>query len=169
MRFQAEQEFPGVAPKAVATLLVDPEFESRVELPDLSLPEVLDHRVDGNDTVLRLRYEFVGHLDPVAVRLLGGKKLSWVQELRLDVEAGRGTLQFAAEADPKRLFGSASVVIDGAASGATRRFDGELVVKAPVVGSMAERRIVPGLIRRLDVEAEAVRTKLRPGRTPGRA
>ena len=160
MRFQAEQRFPGVAPRAVAAMLVDPDFESRVELPDLSLPEVVEHRVDGHDVVLRLRYEFVGRLDPVAVRLLGGKKLTWMQELRLDVDSGRGTLQFAAEADPKRLYGDASVVIDGDASETRRRFDGELVVKAPVVGGMAERRIVPGLVRRLDVEAEAVRQEL---------
>jgi hypothetical protein len=160
MRFQAEQRFPGVAPRVVAALLVDPEFQSRVELPDLSLPEVVEHRVDGDDAVLRLRYGFVGRLDPVAVRLLGGKKLTWVQELRLDVVSGRGTLQFAAEADPNRLYGDASVVIDGDASETRRRFDGELVVKAPVVGGMAERRIVPGLVRRLDVEAEAVRQEL---------
>jgi hypothetical protein len=83
-----------------------------------------------------------------------------VQELRLDVVSGRGTLQFAAEADPNRLYGDASVVIDGDASETRRRFDGELVVKAPVVGGMAERRIVPGLVRRLDVEAEAVRQEL---------
>jgi hypothetical protein len=87
MRFEAEQRFPGVAAQAVAALLVDPEFEARVELPDLSLPELVEHRVDGSETVLRLRYQYVGELDPIAVRLLGGKKLTWVQELRLDVEA----------------------------------------------------------------------------------
>lgn len=162
MRFEAEQRFPGVAPQAIAALLVDPEFEARVELPDLSLPEVVEHRVDGSETILRLRYQYVGELDPIAVRLLGGKKLTWVQELRLDVESGRGTLHFAAEADPKRLHGDAKVTIDGDASRARRRFDGELVVKAPVVGGMAERRIVPGLLRRLDVEAEAVRAHLQP-------
>jgi hypothetical protein len=160
MRFQAEQRFPGIAPQAVAALLVDPEFEARVELPDLSLPEVVEHRVDGRESVLRLRYEYAGQLDPVALRLLGGNKLTWLQEVRLDVDAGWGMLRFSAEADPKRLFGSASVVIDGDASGARRRFDGELVVKAPVVGGMAERRIVPGLVRRLDVEAAALTNAL---------
>ena len=163
MRFQAEHSFPGIPPQAVAALLVDPDFESRVQLPDLLLPEVVEHRVDGSDTRLKLRYEFVGHLDPVALRLLGGKKLTWVQELHLDVVAGRGTLHFAAEADPNRLYGDATVIIDGDASHARRRFDGELVVKAPVVGGMAERRIVPGLVRRLDVEAEAVRAHVRGG------
>ena len=34
--------------------------------------------------------------------------------------------------------------------------DGELVVDVPLVGAMAERRIVPGLLRRLDIEAAAV-------------
>jgi hypothetical protein len=160
MRFQAEQRFPGASPQAVAALLVDPEFESHIALPDLSLPEVVEHRVDGRESVLRLRYEYVGRLDPIALRLLGGRKLTWVQELRLDVDAGTGTLRFNAEADPKRLYGDASVAIDGDATGARRRFEGELVVKAPVVGGMAERRIVPGLVRRLDTEAEAVRQHL---------
>lgn len=165
MRFTAEQRIPDAAPESVAALLVDPEFEGRVELPDLSLPEVLDHRVDGKEGLLRLRYEYVGQLDPIAHRLLGGRKLRWLQELRLDLVGCRGTLHFAAEADPKRLYGDASVAIDrvttdGGAAAARRRFDGELVVKAPVVGSMAERRIIPGLVRRLDVEADAVREEL---------
>jgi hypothetical protein len=38
--------------------------------------------------------------------------------------------------------------------------DGELVVAIPGVGRMAERRIVPGLLRRLDIEADAVDAEL---------
>lgn len=160
MRFRTEQHFAGVAPAAVAALLVDPDFAVAVELPDLSRPNVVEHRVEHDTTVLRLRYEFVGRLDPIALKLLGGRSLTWVQELRLDVTAGRGELRFAAEADPRRLRGSSSVVLAADGADTVRRFDGELVVKAPVVGGMAERRIVPGLLRRLDVEADAVRSRL---------
>jgi hypothetical protein len=161
MRFEAEQAFADASPRDVGALLVDPEFESRVDLPDLSRPEVVAHERDGDVTALKLRYEYTGRLDPIARKLLGSRTLSWVQELRLDVDAGRGELTFAAEADPSRLRGRADVVLraDGD-GGTTRRFEGELVVKAPVVGGMAERRIVPGLLRRLDVEADAVRAHL---------
>jgi hypothetical protein len=160
MRFAAEQRFDDVTPDAVAALLVDPAFQVSVELPDLSRPDVVEHVVDGEHARLKLRYEFVGRLDPIALKLLGNHELTWVQELRLDVRAARGSLTFAAEADPKRLHGSADVTLTRDGSATVRRFDGELVVRAPVVGGMAERRIVPGLLRRLDVEADAVRARL---------
>jgi hypothetical protein len=41
-----------------------------------------------------------------------------------------------------------------------RRISGDLRVKLPLVGSTAERRIVPGLVRRLDVEAAALQREL---------
>jgi hypothetical protein len=44
-----------------------------------------------------------------------------------------------------------------------RELDGELVVAIPLVGSRAERKIVPGVLRRLDMEAEAVNSALAHG------
>jgi hypothetical protein len=160
MRFRAEQRFAGVTPRAVAELLVDPAFETTVDLPDLSRPTVVEHRAEGDTAVLQLRYEFVGHLDPIAQKLLGGRTLAWIQTLRLDLAAGTGDLTFAAEADPKRLYGDATVQLRADGVDTVRTFDGEFVVKAPVIGGMAERRILPGLLRRLDVEADAVRAHL---------
>ena len=63
--------------------------------------------MSGSERTLALRYEFVGHLDPIARRLLAGRKLTWVQELRLDTTTGVGRLSFAAEAEPDRMYGSA--------------------------------------------------------------
>ena len=37
---------------------------------------------------------------------------------------------------------------------------GELVVAVPGIGRMAERRIVPGLLRRMDIEAQAMDDEL---------
>jgi hypothetical protein len=156
VRFRAEHEFAGT-PRAVALILTDPEFHAHLDLPDLSRPEIEAQDTTGSERTLKLRYEFVGSLDPVARRLLGGRRLTWIQTLVLDAETGLGSLAFAAEAEPSRLYGNASIRLEAVDSvGTRRRIDGEMFVKFPLVGGTAERRIVPGLVRRLDIEAEAL-------------
>jgi hypothetical protein len=160
VRFDAEHEFAGT-PSAVALILTDPDFHTRLDLPDLSRPEVEAHAAADSQRTLKLRYEFVGSLDPIARRLLAGRPLTWIQTLVLDVETGIGSLAFAAEAEPNRLYGDASIRLTEIETGATRRrIDGAFFVKFPLVGGTAERRIVPGLVRRLDIEADAVATVL---------
>jgi hypothetical protein len=156
VRFDAEHEFAGTR-RAVALILTDPEFQARLDLPDLSRPEVEAREETGSQRTLKLRYEFVGSLDPIARRLLAGRRLTWIQTLVLDTTTGIGSLAFAAEAEPRRLYGNASIRLEAIDADRTRRrIDGEMFVKVPVVGGTAERRIVPGLVRRLDIEAEAV-------------
>jgi hypothetical protein len=156
MRFRAEHEFPAT-PVAVAEILCDPAFHLALDLPDLSRPEVIAHTTVGTKRSLSLRYTFVGHLDPVARRLLAGRKLTWIQELHLDEASGEGRLSFSAEAEADRLYGAAEVTLTALADDRTRRrIVGEFFVKVPLVGGTAERRIVPGLVRRLDVEAAAL-------------
>lgn len=110
-----------------------PGFYTYLELPDVGAPVVLNHRVGAPRTVLRLRYEFVGSLDPVARRLVGRNRLSWVQATEIE-PSGTRRLTFWGEVDPLRLHGSAGFTLapDGA------------------------ERIVPGLLRRLDIEAGSV-------------
>jgi Protein of unknown function (DUF2505) len=161
VRFVAEHRF--VAPvDAVIAGLTDPAFHRELQLPDLKLLDV-DGHTNRSETVLRLRYDFVGHLDPFARRLLGDRRLTWLQELRLDRASGAGRLTFEAEADPRRLHGRADVAVEARDGATRRRLDGELVVAVPVVGISAERRIVPGLLRRLDIEADALDQRLRSG------
>ncbi|HZA75056.1 MAG TPA: DUF2505 family protein [Acidimicrobiales bacterium] len=160
MRFHAEHRFPGPV-GAVAALLLDPGFHRQLELPDLRLLEVVDGGTDTNESHLRLRYDFVGHLDPLASRLLAGRRLTWIQELRLDRSSGVGRLSFEAEAAPDRLHGVADMVLEPVDDVTVRRLDGELVVAVPLMGRRAEGRIVPGLLRRLDIEAAALAERLR--------
>lgn len=162
MRFHAEHRFNG-SEQSVAALLTDPAFHLGLALPDLSQPEVLEYREDGDDTMLRLRYEFVGSLDPIARHLIGSRHLAWIQEVRVDRSTGSGALRFEAEQDPRRLHGAADFVLNAAAGSTIRRIDGELVVAVPGIGRLAERRIVPGLLRRLDIEAQALDDQLRRG------
>jgi hypothetical protein len=160
VRFHAEHHIGGSA-EAVAALLVDSAFYLHLALPDLSLPELVDQESEGDHARLRLRYEFVGSLDPIAQRLLGSSRLAWIQEVRVDKTAGTGALSFEAEKDPRRLHGTADFVLTEAGGGILRRIDGELVVAVPGIGRMAERRIVPGLLRRMDIEAQAMDDQLR--------
>ena len=160
MQFRAEHEFAGT-PQAVAAILMDPDFHTGLDLPDLSRPEVEAQQNAGSERTLKLRYEFVGSLDPIARRLLAGRRLTWIQTVVLDAESGSGRLSFAAEAEPRRLHGDAVIRLDVVDGGRTRRrIGGDFFVKFPVVGGTAERRIVPGLVRRLDIEAEAVAANL---------
>jgi Protein of unknown function (DUF2505) len=157
VHFEAEHEFPA-SPARVAEIWCDPAFHTQLDLPDLSRPEVVTDSVDGPVRNLRMRYEYVGQLDPIARKIVGGRKLTWIQELRLDRSTFAGTLSFSAEEEPGRVNGSADVAIvtvgDG---GARRRITGDFHLRIPIVGGTAEKRIVPGLVRRLDVEAAALR------------
>jgi len=162
VRFHAEHSIDG-SKADVAALLVDSAFYLHLALPDVSLPELVDEGSEGDRAMLRLRYEFVGNLEPIAQRLLGSSRLAWIQEVRVDKSAGTGTLQFSAEKDPRRLHGAADFVLTQAGGATLRRIAGELVVAVPGIGRMAERRIVPGLLRRMDIEAQAMDEQLRRG------
>jgi hypothetical protein len=202
VRFTAVHRFPA-PPAAVAAVLTDPDFYRALELPDLELLEArsieaaggADVRLHGGpaDCGVLLRYEFTGHLDPLAERLIGGERLTWTQEVHVVGESG-GRLEFAAEANPRLLHGHADFLLvpeedaaggdhpdldaaggdhpdldaaggdhpdlDAAGASTRRQLEGDLVVALPVVGGMAERRIVRGVLARLDVEADALRERL---------
>lgn len=159
MRFEAEHRFHGTR-DAVAALLSDPEFYINLRLPDLGQPVLLDHQVNGPRAEMTLRYEFVGSLDPMARRLLGSNRLAWIQRISVDQSAGSGSLNFKAQADPKRLHGVAEFRLSSQGGLTVRTLSGELNVAVPLIGPAAERKIVPGLLRRLDIEAEAVDRRL---------
>jgi Protein of unknown function (DUF2505) len=163
MDFSAEHRFAAPAAE-VAALMVDPEFEAAVELPDLALPEVLEHGRVGSEDLLRLRYEFTGHLDAIARRVVGNRTVTLVQEVRLDPGTGQGRLRLTVEADPDRVHGEATIRIDADGDGASvRRMQGTFKVAVPLIGGTAERAILPGVLRRMDVEAAALAQRIDAG------
>ena len=159
MHFHAEHTFDGPS-GVVAAVLTDPEFYQGLTLPDLSRPEVLQSGSEGASSVLRLRYEFVGTLDPIALHLLGESRLAWIQEVQVEGSGESGELTFAAALDPNRLRGSARFTLEDTGGGCIRRLSGDLTVAVPLIGPKAEKRIVPGILRRLDIEAEAINHSL---------
>lgn len=162
MRFGREHHLDGDA-SAVARLLADADFHTGLALADVALPTLVEARHEAGATLLRLRYVFTGSLDPIARRLLGGHELAWIQELTVADDASGGELVMWAERDRRLLHASASFALIGAADGGTqRRLSGEIVVAVPVIGRGAEARLVPGILARLDREAEALNEALKP-------
>lgn len=164
MRLQAEHRFNG-SPGEVAAFLTDPQFYAALVLPDVSQPEILESRADGPQSLLRVRYGYTGNLNSVARRVIGTQRLAWIQQVVLEHSANSGELTFHAEADPKRLHGSARFDLEAGDGGCVRRLAGELVVAVPLIGSRAERKLLPGVLRRLDIEAQGINNALARGRT----
>jgi hypothetical protein len=166
MRFATEHRFRA-APATVAGLMVDPAFAGTLELPDLSMPQVLEHTRNGRECLLSVRYEFTGQLDGLARRVIAGRKLTLVQVVRLDEAAGAGTYRLEAEADPRRVHGDATITITADGDGCVRRFDGEFVVGVPLMGGTIEKRLLPGILTRFDAEAAALSARIGEGDARG--
>ena len=80
--------------------------------------------------------------------------------VRVNGHARAGGIGLVAAADMAVATTDATFAFTEVAGSTTRQLDGELVVRVPGVGRMAERRIVPGIVRRLDIEARAVDQRL---------
>jgi hypothetical protein len=165
VRFTADHHF-GAPPEAVLERLADPAFHTGLVLPDVAPAELVDAGDDGRRAWVHLRLQYVGQLDDRVRRLLGGRPLCWRQDLDVDRSVGGGTVRMWAEHQPAMLHGDArfTVTVDGddEASRSIRHLQGELVVAVPVIGAMAERRIVPGVLARLASEAEQLDRQVSP-------
>jgi hypothetical protein len=160
VHFEREHEFDGTVER-VASIMSAPAFQTALDLPDLARPDVVAHEINGASRRLTLRYAYIGQLDPIAQKVVGGRKLTWVQDLRIDVSTGVGTLGFEADGVGGRADGTATVTITARGDASCRRvISGDFRIKIPLIGGKAEKAIVPGLARRLDVEADALATEL---------
>ncbi len=160
MHFAIDHELPA-DPARVVEVFCDADFHTTLDLPDLSRPEVVTDARDGSTRVLALRYRYEGQLDGIAKKIVGDRPLTWVQELRVDTSTCTGTLSYSVDGGAGRLQGAAQVAIAPIGPGRSRRtIEGDLRVRIPVVGGRAEKAIVPGLVRRIDVEAAALTAEL---------
>lgn len=156
MRFRLEQRFDA-DPDAVMGAFVDPAFYRELSaLPNLGEPEVVDIRREGDVVRIQVRYRFTGELSSAARRVLDPERLTWVDHATVDLAARRAVFELRADhyADRLRCHGAYSV--EGTAGASRRIVEGELTVRAPLVGKAVERAIVSGLERHLDEEVAVV-------------
>lgn len=128
----------------------------------LGPPAVLDRREQGDVVTLRIRYRFVADLSPAVTAVVDPQKLTWVEESVHDL--GARTVQVTLHPDhyADRLRCSGTYRYTPTGDSTVRRVDGDLKVKALLVGGQVERAMVSGLREHLEAEAPQVEAYLRP-------
>jgi Protein of unknown function (DUF2505) len=135
----------------------DPEFYAALRLPDIEPPEVVVRTVSGTRVDMHVRFTYTGKLDPIARRIVGHERVSWVQRLVIDPSSESCALSVVPDVGviPVTCHGTFSLhtADDGRC---LRTFEGDLRIKVPLIGSRAEKSLLPGILRRLDLEADAL-------------
>ena len=134
----------------------DPDFYARLHLPDVELPEVIARTANGDRVDIHVRFTYTGKLDPIARRIVGHDHVAWVQRLVIDAAAHSATLTVSPEVGVIPVTCSGTFVLARMTAGCLRTLDGDLRIRVPLIGSRAERSLAPGILRRLDLEAEAL-------------
>jgi hypothetical protein len=142
---------------AVCEGMGDADFYTGLQLPDLEPPEVLVRTANGDRVDIHLRFSYTGRLDPIARRVVGSERVTWVQRLEIDAASRSCTLSVAPDAGLIPVTCAGTFTLHDADGGqCLRTLAGELRVKVPIIGSRAERSLAPGITRRLDLEAAAL-------------
>jgi hypothetical protein len=153
MRFTLEQVLPGSIDDVLAALM-DPEFLACLgDLPNLDKPEILDQTRDGAHVVQRVRYRFTGSLSPAVTRVIDPAKVTWVEETTYDLGARSATFRVVPDHYGGKLRCEGRYTFVEQPDGTLRRSEGDLVVKAPLVGRIVERAILSGLRDHFATEA----------------
>lgn len=126
----------------------------------LGPPDVLDRSEAGDTVTLRIRYQFVADLSPAVTAVVDPKKLTWVEQSVHDLAARSVAVTLHPDhyADRLRCTGRYGYTARGDAT--VRQIDGDLKVKALLVGGQVERAIVSGLKEHLRAEAPQVEAYL---------
>jgi Protein of unknown function (DUF2505). len=142
---------------AVCEAMGDPDFYAALRLPDIEPPELLVRSVDGARVDIHVRFTYTGKLDPIARRIVGHDHVAWVQRLVIDPSSQSCALSVAPEVGVVPVMCTGTFELHGAdGAQCLRTLDGELRIKVPIIGGRAERSLGPGIMRRLDLEAEAL-------------
>lgn len=143
-------------PTLVARAMVAPEFYRGLRLPDVAPPEVLDHEATATRLWARIGFEYIGPLDPMARTILGTDRFGWEQTLLLDPTTGTGELHIVPSVHSGRMRCVGTIELTGNGETTVRTLDATLEISIPLLGGRAEKALAPGILERLDDEANAL-------------
>jgi hypothetical protein len=155
VKLQATHRF-AASVGAVCGGMGDPAFYAGLRLPDVEPPELISRAADGDRVDVRVRFRYVGKLDPIARRIVGHDHVSWVQQLDIDAASRSCALKVVPELGAVPVSCTGTFVLRDEGTGCLRTLDGDLRIRVPLIGSRAERSLAPGIMRRLDLEAAAL-------------
>lgn len=158
MRFSLEHHLDAHV-DAVSQAFAEPAlYDTFAALPRAGRPEVLRHQVDDDGKVrLWVRWVFTAELSSAARAVIDPDRLSWVQQTVHDVPGRIVTYTMVPDHYADRFSSSGGYRFsDAPGGGCTRRSEGEVKVKAPLVGRAVEGAIVDGLKEQLTAEVPLV-------------
>jgi hypothetical protein len=117
---------------------------------------VLDHQVEGDVVELRVRWRFSAPLSSAARAVIDPQRLTWVEASRHDLAARQVTFRMLPDHYVDRFSCSGGYRFEAAGTGTRRQIEGDLRVKAPLVGRAVEGAIISGLRDQLASEVAVV-------------
>lgn len=160
MRFHAEQRFTVPTDRLLALFTDAAFYPTLTGLPSISAPEVVDHSAAGDTVRISLRQRYTGDIPSAALTFIDPARLSWVEELVFDLDRLRATSRLLPDHYPDRLTCTGVYVFTDTAGGSTRRLEGELKVRAPLVGGRVEKALVSGLQEHAVAEQDLIERRL---------
>ena len=156
MRFELDQRF-AAPPDVVAAAFADPDlYRAFGGLPKMTAPEVVSHQPDGDRVTMEVRYRFDGDLSPAARAVLDPDRLTWVEHSVHDLAARTTAFTMVPDhyGDRFRCQGTYRFEADG--NGTRRHGQGDITVRALLVGRAVENAIISGLREHLEHEVPVV-------------
>lgn len=161
MRFTVDQSFT-LAPDLVASAYTDPAlYGAFQDLPKMSRPEVLSREVVDDKVELQIRYRFSGDLSAAARAVLDPSRLTWVEHSTHDLPTLTTVFRMVPDHYGDRFSCSGRYRFEPNGSGARRHCEGEIKVRALLVGGAVENAIVSGLREHLVDEVTVVESFFR--------
>lgn len=160
MRFTIDQAF-SFPPDVVASAYTDPDlYVAFQDLPKMSRPEVLSRELIDDKVELKIRYRFSGDLSPAARAVLDPSRLTWVEHSTHDLPTLTTVFRMVPDHYGDRFSCSGRYQFEPDGPGARRHCEGEIKVRALLVGGAVENAIVSGLREHLVDEVALVQSFL---------
>jgi hypothetical protein len=141
---------------AVLRSLVDPGYYAHLgeAATAVRAPCLLSVAQDAGTIRTSVRYAFDGTISGPAALVVDADKLTWVIETTYDIAAHAGTVVVVPDHYEGLLRCSGTLTLEDGGSGETlETVSGRLVVRVPLVSAAAERAILGGFTRHLELEA----------------
>jgi hypothetical protein len=166
MRFDAEQRF-ATSVERLLELFTDPDFYPTLTgLPEISVPEIVNHAASGDTVRIDLRQRYIGDLPSAARSMIDPDRLTWVEQLVFDLDRGSATTRLVPDHYPDRLTCSGVYTFRAGPGGvetSVRRLEGDLKVRVPLVGGRVENALVSGLQEHARAERDLIAGRLADG------
>jgi Protein of unknown function (DUF2505) len=159
MKFTVGQNV-AVAPDDAVAAYGNPAFyEGRARRDDMSIVEVVGHDESESHLHIDVRYRFTGNLSSAVRAVVDPAKLTWVTRTEIGKQQRAATFTVLPDHYPDRLACSGTfrfVTGDAGPAATVITIEGDLRVRAFLVGRTAEQVIVTGLRSYLEEEASTL-------------